>query len=89
MEMPQYTNTPSPPNLDTFVHERRIIPTATVHPGENTPIIRMNRKRDSSEKRTLLFPTPCGRDDALMLVYHISSVGEHTRPTPWSQFRTV
>ncbi|GFW08859.1 uncharacterized protein TNCV_993761 [Trichonephila clavipes] len=29
---------------DTFVHERRIIPTATVPPNENTPINRMNRK---------------------------------------------
>ncbi|GFX44534.1 uncharacterized protein TNCV_4713601 [Trichonephila clavipes] len=29
---------------DTFVHERRIILTATVPPDENTPIIRMNRK---------------------------------------------
>ncbi|GFX71685.1 uncharacterized protein TNCV_4131311 [Trichonephila clavipes] len=28
---------------DTFVHERRIIPTATVPPDENTPIIRRNR----------------------------------------------
>ncbi|GFV11405.1 hypothetical protein TNCV_1046241 [Trichonephila clavipes] len=31
----------------TFVHGRRIIPTATLPPDENTPIIRMNRKRRS------------------------------------------
>ncbi|GFV27655.1 hypothetical protein TNCV_4051641 [Trichonephila clavipes] len=65
--------------IDTFVHERRITPTATVSPDENTPIIRMNRKTDSSEKRTLIHSFPpvhmlvahsCGyrRDDALMLV---------------------
>ncbi|GFW97534.1 hypothetical protein TNCV_880311 [Trichonephila clavipes] len=39
---------------DTFVHERRIIPTATVPPDENTSIIRMNRKTGLVRKRTLL-----------------------------------
>ncbi|GFV43036.1 uncharacterized protein TNCV_3680611 [Trichonephila clavipes] len=34
----------STPKSDTFVHERRIIPTATVPPDENTPLIRINRK---------------------------------------------
>ncbi|GFY26961.1 uncharacterized protein TNCV_931021 [Trichonephila clavipes] len=39
---------------DTFVHERRIIPTTTVPPDENTPIIRMNRKTGLVRKRSLL-----------------------------------
>ncbi|GFW65772.1 hypothetical protein TNCV_585981 [Trichonephila clavipes] len=63
---------------DTFVHERRVIPTATVPTDENTPIIRVNRKTGlvkkehcsihfSSSSHALL-PTPCVRDDALMLV---------------------
>ncbi|GFU68744.1 uncharacterized protein TNCV_4400221 [Trichonephila clavipes] len=39
---------------DTFVHERRIIPTATVPPDENKPIIRMNRKTGLVKKCTLL-----------------------------------
>ncbi|GFS71273.1 ras-related and estrogen-regulated growth inhibitor-like protein [Trichonephila clavipes] len=44
---------------DTFVHERRIIPTATVPPDENKPIIRKNRKtglvaksKDSKKRMT-------------------------------------
>ncbi|GFX76694.1 uncharacterized protein TNCV_664021 [Trichonephila clavipes] len=63
---------------DTFEHERRIIPTATVPPDENTPIIRINRKTGSVKKEHCsihfssilhaLLPTPCVRDDALMLV---------------------
>ncbi|GFW22964.1 uncharacterized protein TNCV_3647411 [Trichonephila clavipes] len=39
---------------DTFVHERRIIPTPPVPPDENTSIIRMNRKTGLVRKRTLL-----------------------------------
>ncbi|GFV49899.1 uncharacterized protein TNCV_1391811 [Trichonephila clavipes] len=38
---------------DTFVHERRIIPTATVPPDENTPIIRMNRKTGLVRKKNI------------------------------------
>ncbi|GFW72245.1 hypothetical protein TNCV_702821 [Trichonephila clavipes] len=38
---------------DTFVHERRIIPTATVPPDENTPIIRMNRKMGLVRKKNI------------------------------------
>ncbi|GFX98120.1 uncharacterized protein TNCV_4907671 [Trichonephila clavipes] len=63
---------------DTFVHERRIIPTATVPPDESTPIIRMNRKMGLVRKKTLLhsflLQFTCsvaysiGRDDSLMLV---------------------
>ncbi|GFV72565.1 uncharacterized protein TNCV_4084651 [Trichonephila clavipes] len=64
---------------DTFVHKRRIIPTATVPPGENAPIIRMNRKTGLVRKKEhcsihfsssshALLPTPCGRDDTLMFV---------------------
>ncbi|GFV78956.1 hypothetical protein TNCV_4347151 [Trichonephila clavipes] len=56
-----------------------IIPTATVPPDENTPIIRMNRKMGLVRKKEhcsihffsslhALLPTPCGRYDALMLV---------------------
>ncbi|GFW10343.1 hypothetical protein TNCV_5096941 [Trichonephila clavipes] len=63
---------------DTFMHERRIIPTATIPQDENTSIIRMNRKTGlvrkkhcsihfSSSSHALLL-TPCGRNDALMLV---------------------
>ncbi|GFY24804.1 hypothetical protein TNCV_2689951 [Trichonephila clavipes] len=37
----------------TFVHERRIIPTATVPPDENTPIIRMNRKTGLVRKKNI------------------------------------
>ncbi|GFU65280.1 hypothetical protein TNCV_299791 [Trichonephila clavipes] len=36
---------------DTFVHERRVIPTATVPPDENTPIIRRNRKTGLVRKK--------------------------------------
>ncbi|GFU83719.1 uncharacterized protein TNCV_523131 [Trichonephila clavipes] len=44
---------------DTFVHERRIIPTATVSPDENTPIIRMNRKMGLVRKKNIaLFISP-------------------------------
>ncbi|GFV51190.1 hypothetical protein TNCV_4037631 [Trichonephila clavipes] len=39
---------------DTFVHERRIIPTATVPPDENTPIIRMNRKTELVRKKIIV-----------------------------------
>ncbi|GFV00569.1 hypothetical protein TNCV_3615711 [Trichonephila clavipes] len=39
---------------ETFVHERRIILTATVPPDENTVLSGWTEKRDSSEKRTLL-----------------------------------
>ncbi|GFS87669.1 hypothetical protein TNCV_2942491 [Trichonephila clavipes] len=85
MEMPPYTYTPSPPNLTLsctnaglFLHPR------TVPPDENTPIIRMNRKTGLVRKKEhcsihfssssyALLPTPCGRDDALMLVYHRSA----------------
>ncbi|GFV74491.1 uncharacterized protein TNCV_5129331 [Trichonephila clavipes] len=38
---------------DTFVHERRIIPTATVPPDENTPIIRRNRKIGLVRKKNI------------------------------------
>ncbi|GFV42623.1 uncharacterized protein TNCV_842931 [Trichonephila clavipes] len=38
---------------DTFVHERRIIPTATVPPDENTPTIRMNRKTGLVRKKNI------------------------------------
>ncbi|GFW34311.1 hypothetical protein TNCV_220371 [Trichonephila clavipes] len=38
---------------DTFVHERRIIPTAMVPPDENTPIIRMNRKTGLFRKKNI------------------------------------
>ncbi|GFT70172.1 hypothetical protein TNCV_3456361 [Trichonephila clavipes] len=53
MEMPPYTNTPPPPKSDTFMHERRIIPTATVPQDENTPIIRMNRKTGLVGKKNI------------------------------------
>ncbi|GFV63699.1 uncharacterized protein TNCV_4692471 [Trichonephila clavipes] len=63
---------------DTFVHERRIIPTATVPPDENMPIIRMNRKMGLIRRKEhcsihfssshALLLTPCGRDDASILV---------------------
>ncbi|GFY09680.1 hypothetical protein TNCV_381741 [Trichonephila clavipes] len=36
---------------DTLVHERMIIPTATVPPDENTPIIRLNRKMGLVRKK--------------------------------------
>ncbi|GFT46576.1 hypothetical protein TNCV_3184321 [Trichonephila clavipes] len=52
MEMPPYTNTP-PTKSDIFVHERRIIPTATVPPEENTPIIPMNRKTGLVRKKNI------------------------------------
>ncbi|GFT83465.1 uncharacterized protein TNCV_232291 [Trichonephila clavipes] len=38
---------------DTFVHELRIIPTATVPPDENTLIIRMNRKTGLVRKKNI------------------------------------
>ncbi|GFU88130.1 hypothetical protein TNCV_1336991 [Trichonephila clavipes] len=38
---------------DTFVHERRIIPTDTLPPDENTPIIRMNRKTRLVRKKNI------------------------------------
>ncbi|GFX26068.1 uncharacterized protein TNCV_2274081 [Trichonephila clavipes] len=38
---------------DTFVHERRSIPTATLPPDENTPIIRMNRKTGLVRKKNV------------------------------------
>ncbi|GFW05529.1 uncharacterized protein TNCV_437101 [Trichonephila clavipes] len=38
---------------DTFVHERRIILTATVPPNENTPIIPMNRKMGLVKKKNI------------------------------------
>ncbi|GFW14686.1 hypothetical protein TNCV_1561491 [Trichonephila clavipes] len=38
---------------DTFVHERRIIPTATVPPDENMPIIRINRKTGLVRKKKI------------------------------------
>ncbi|GFX85382.1 uncharacterized protein TNCV_4731991 [Trichonephila clavipes] len=38
---------------DTFVHKRRIIPTATVSPDENTPIIRMNKKMGLVTKKNI------------------------------------
>ncbi|GFX93492.1 uncharacterized protein TNCV_1094321 [Trichonephila clavipes] len=38
---------------DTFVHERRIIPTAMVPPDENTPIIRMNGKTGLVRKKNI------------------------------------
>ncbi|GFW59574.1 uncharacterized protein TNCV_3222251 [Trichonephila clavipes] len=38
---------------DTFVHKRRIIPTATVPSDENTPIIRMNRKTGLVRKKNI------------------------------------
>ncbi|GFT50600.1 uncharacterized protein TNCV_551881 [Trichonephila clavipes] len=38
---------------DTFVHKRRIIPTATVPQDENTPIIRMNRKTGLVRKKNI------------------------------------
>ncbi|GFW71543.1 uncharacterized protein TNCV_2309781 [Trichonephila clavipes] len=38
---------------DPFVHERRIIPTATVPPDENTPIIRMNGKTGLVRKKKI------------------------------------
>ncbi|GFW81296.1 hypothetical protein TNCV_376441 [Trichonephila clavipes] len=44
---------------DTFVHEHRIIPTSTVPPDENTPIIRMKRKTGLVRKKNIapfLFP---------------------------------
>ncbi|GFS93536.1 hypothetical protein TNCV_87091 [Trichonephila clavipes] len=64
---------------DFFMHLRRIIPTATLLPDENTPIIRMKRKTRLIRKKEhcsiyfsssshALLSTPCGRDDALMLV---------------------
>ncbi|GFW74150.1 hypothetical protein TNCV_4176951 [Trichonephila clavipes] len=49
-------HTPTLPTAksDTFVHERRNIPTATVPPDENTPVIRMIRKTGLVRKRTLM-----------------------------------
>ncbi|GFU74572.1 hypothetical protein TNCV_5138931 [Trichonephila clavipes] len=38
---------------DTFVHERRIIPTAMVPPDENTPIIWINRKMGLVRKKNI------------------------------------
>ncbi|GFU92833.1 hypothetical protein TNCV_2079791 [Trichonephila clavipes] len=38
---------------DTLVHERRIMPTATVPLDENTPIIRMNRKMGLVRKKNI------------------------------------
>ncbi|GFT11234.1 hypothetical protein TNCV_1143731 [Trichonephila clavipes] len=38
---------------DTFVHERKIFPTATVPPDENTPIIRINRKTGLVRKKNI------------------------------------
>ncbi|GFV52461.1 uncharacterized protein TNCV_4707621 [Trichonephila clavipes] len=38
---------------DTFAHERRIIPTDTVPPDENTPIVRMNRKTGLVRKKNI------------------------------------
>ncbi|GFX47125.1 hypothetical protein TNCV_2747021 [Trichonephila clavipes] len=38
---------------DTFVHERRIIPTGTYRPDENMPIIRMNRKMGLVRKKNV------------------------------------
>ncbi|GFU47275.1 uncharacterized protein TNCV_3742451 [Trichonephila clavipes] len=38
---------------DTFVRERRIIPTATVPPDENTSIIRINRKTRLVRKKNI------------------------------------
>ncbi|GFU93471.1 hypothetical protein TNCV_720811 [Trichonephila clavipes] len=67
--MPPYTQHSTTAKSDTFVHERRIIPTATVPPEENTPIIRMNRKTGLVRKKNIapfissssshaLLPTP-------------------------------
>ncbi|GFW31649.1 uncharacterized protein TNCV_4683221 [Trichonephila clavipes] len=41
---------------DTFVHGRRIIPTATLPPDENTPIIQMNRKTGLVRKKNISPP---------------------------------
>ncbi|GFX35874.1 uncharacterized protein TNCV_3658611 [Trichonephila clavipes] len=51
---------PSPTaKSDTFVHECKIIITATVPPEENTPIIRMNRKTGLVRKKYIaLFISP-------------------------------
>ncbi|GFX86304.1 uncharacterized protein TNCV_2561861 [Trichonephila clavipes] len=38
---------------DPFVYERRIIPTPTVPPDENTPIIRMNKKMGIVRKKNI------------------------------------
>ncbi|GFT23048.1 uncharacterized protein TNCV_1858061 [Trichonephila clavipes] len=38
---------------DTFVYGRRVIPTATLPPDENTPIIRMNRKTGLARKKNI------------------------------------
>ncbi|GFW53734.1 hypothetical protein TNCV_3938281 [Trichonephila clavipes] len=75
-----------------------IIPTATVSPDENTPIIRLNRKRDSSEKRTslhsFLLQFTCSVAHSLQSRRCLDVSLTHTigrrayRPTPWSRFRT-
>ncbi|GFU28612.1 hypothetical protein TNCV_468161 [Trichonephila clavipes] len=38
---------------DTFVHESRVIPTATVSPDENTTFTRMNRKMGLVRKKNI------------------------------------
>ncbi|GFW08542.1 hypothetical protein TNCV_2775641 [Trichonephila clavipes] len=84
---------------DTFVHERRIIPTATVPPDENAPIIRMNRKMGLVRKKTLLhsflLQFTCSVAHSLRSRRCLDVSLTHTsgrrayRPTPWSRFRTV
>ncbi|GFS87546.1 hypothetical protein TNCV_2941531 [Trichonephila clavipes] len=49
----------APAKSDTFVHERRIIPTATVPPDENTSIIQMNRKTGLARKKTFILFYKC------------------------------
>ncbi|GFW84977.1 uncharacterized protein TNCV_682651 [Trichonephila clavipes] len=51
-DAPIHQHSPSTKS-DTFVHERRIIPTATVPPDENTLIIRKNRKTGLVRKKNL------------------------------------
>ncbi|GFV32569.1 hypothetical protein TNCV_4744521 [Trichonephila clavipes] len=84
---------------DTFVHERRIIPTATVPPDETTPIIPMNRKTGLVRKITLLhsflLQFTCSVAHSLRSRRCLDVSLTHTicrrvyRPKPWSRFRTV
>ncbi|GFW03767.1 kinectin [Trichonephila clavipes] len=83
----------------TFVHERRIIPTATVPPNENAPIIRMNRKTGLVRKKNIapfisppvhVLCSPSLRSRRCLDVSLTHTIGRRTyRPTPWSRFRTV
>ncbi|GFW88031.1 uncharacterized protein TNCV_217031 [Trichonephila clavipes] len=84
---------------DTFVHERRIIPAATVPLDENTPIIRMNRKMGLVRKKNIApFISPqfsCSVAHSLRSRRCLDISLTHTsgrrayRPSSWSRFRTV